>query len=131
MKELDYSWVWPAISQLFTEHGFLTVICCLLIVSLTIRFYQFLRRIHPMMVPFTMLFAFCILVFHWTQTRTEPRVLTPAVDFLVSFMPMPTYQGQKLGQPGTAKTAPGKAAPGKAAPAKAVPGKTPVTPAGK
>jgi hypothetical protein len=111
MKDLDYTWVWPALSRLFTEQGFLTVVCGLLFVSMTVRCYRLLRGLHPMLVPLSLLLAALVLVFHWTQTRTEPKAFTPAVDYLASVLPMPVYQGARLGAPATANPpAPGKPA---------------------
>ncbi|MDD3180829.1 MAG: hypothetical protein PHQ04_10835 [Opitutaceae bacterium] len=108
MKALDFTWIWPALRQLFTQQGFITVVCALLILSMTMRFHRFLRHIHPIVIPMTLLLVLLILVFHWTQTRTEPKIFSPAVEALARVLPAPTYQGEHVQQAAPAKPPPPK-----------------------
>ncbi len=94
MKHVDLAPLWHVLRPLLTEHGFLTIICGFLVVMMTLSFYRFLRSINPALVGFVLLLVVFILVLHWSQTRTEPALLKPAMDWVVRYMPSaaPVYQ---------------------------------------
>lgn len=79
------------VQQLFAEHHFLTIVCGFFVVMMTISFYRLLKSISPALVALIFLLVFFILLLHWTQTRTEPALLKPAVDWLVAFLPPSPY----------------------------------------
>jgi hypothetical protein len=81
--------VWTMIRQLFKEHNFLTIVCAFLIVMMVISFYRFLKSVSPALVPIFLLLVIFVLMLHWTQTRSEPALLKPAVDWLVRVLPAP------------------------------------------
>jgi len=78
---------WKQFQVLFREHLFLTPLCGMLIVMMTLSFYRFLRSINPALVGFVMLLMLGILILHWTVTRTEPAFLKPCIDWLAPFFP--------------------------------------------
>lgn len=82
--------VWKQTKVLFGEHHFLTVICAFIVLMMTVSFYRFLKSISPALVGFVLLLMLGILLLHWTQTRTEPSILTPFVDWLAPFFPSST-----------------------------------------
>ena len=75
------------VRPLFAEHAFLTIICAFFAVLITLRFYRFLKSINSGLVAIIFLLIFGILVLHWTQTRSEPAFLKPAVDMIAPFFP--------------------------------------------
>ena len=84
--------LWKQVKVLFGEHHFITIVCAFFVVLMTISFYRFLRSISPALVGFVLLLMFGILILHWTQTRTEPAFLKPAIDFIAPFFPsVPVY----------------------------------------
>lgn len=97
--------LWKIITESFSQHGLLTVVCGFFVVMMTLSFYRFLKSISPGLVAFILLLMFGILVMHWTVTRTEPAVLKPAIDFLAPFFPAPPDYS-KSAQPGAPKPAP-------------------------
>jgi hypothetical protein len=91
MKNVDLSPYWSQVRQLFVDQHFITILCGLIVVIMAVKFYRFLRGISPALVPIVMLLMLFILIIHWTQTRTEPVFLKPAIDWLVRYIPTPTY----------------------------------------
>lgn len=84
--------LWTEVKDLFREHHFITILCAVALVMMTVSFYRFLRNIHPALVGFVLLLMFGVLILHWTQTRTEPALLKPMIDFIAPFFPtVPTY----------------------------------------
>jgi hypothetical protein len=81
--------VWALFRQLFKDHHFITIVCGFFVVMMVVSFYRFIRNISPALVPIVLLLVVFILVLHWTQTRTEPVVLKPAVDWFVHTIPLP------------------------------------------
>ena len=79
--------LWNQVRALFTEHHFLTILCGFFAVMMTVAFYRFLKSISPALVYFVLLLILAILVLHWTQTRTEPALLKPFIDWLAPFFP--------------------------------------------
>ena len=79
--------LWKQFKVLFSEHHFLTILCGFFAVLMTISFYKILRSISPALVGFVLLMIVAILIMHWTQTRTEPAVLKPFIDWLAPFFP--------------------------------------------
>lgn len=99
--------LWTQLDQLFGEHHFITILCAFFAVMMTISFYRMLKSISPALVAFFCFLIFCILTLHWTITRTEPALLSPAIDFIAPFFPAPPdYPAGK--KPGAAKPAPAK-----------------------
>ncbi len=92
MKNADLSPLWSQLRQLFEEQHFLTIVCGFVIVILAVKFYRFLRSLSPALVPIVLVLVVFILVIHWTQTRTEPALLTPVVDWIALRLPIPRYQ---------------------------------------
>lgn len=84
--------LWSAVKQLFAEHHFVTVICGFFAVVMIISFYRFLRSVSPALVGLFLLIVLFILLLHWTQTRTEPAILKPFIDWLAPFLPAPEYK---------------------------------------
>lgn len=84
--------LWQQVKELFAEHHFLTIICGFFVVMMIISFYRFLRSISPALVGLFLLLLLVILIMHWTQTRTEPRVLKPFIDWLAPYVPAPEYR---------------------------------------
>lgn len=85
--EKGFEPIWKQIKVLFVEHHFLTILCGFFAVLMTISFYKFLKGISPALVYFVLALLLGVLVLHWTQTRTEPAFLTPAIDALAPFFP--------------------------------------------
>lgn len=79
--------IWRQIKLLFSEYEFLTIVCALLVVMMTVSFYRFLRSISPALVGLFLLIVLMMLVLHWTHTRTEPALFTPFVQWLAQFFP--------------------------------------------
>jgi hypothetical protein len=79
--------LWKQVKLLFSEHNFITIVCAFFALMMTISFYKFLRSISPALVGFVLLLILFILILHWTQTRTEPPVLKPFIDWLAPFFP--------------------------------------------
>jgi hypothetical protein len=94
MKHIDLAPLWNLLQPLLTQHGFLTVICGFLAVTMTLSFYRFLRSINPALVGLVLLLVLFILMLHWSQTRTEPAFLKPAMDWFMLHVPSaaPVYQ---------------------------------------
>ena len=90
MKNVDLAPLWHTLRPLLTEHGFLTIICAVLVVMITLSFYRLLRSINPGLVGFVLLLVILILMLHWSQTRTEPALLKPAMDWFVRYLPIPS-----------------------------------------
>jgi hypothetical protein len=84
--------LWTQIKLLFTEHHFITIVCGFFAVVMVLSFYRFLRSISPALVALLLCLVLAILVLHWTQTRTEPRLLKPFIDWLAPFFPAPVYR---------------------------------------
>lgn len=83
---------WAEVKDLFAEHHFITILCAIALLVVTVSFYRFLRNIHPALVVFVLLLVLAMLFMHWTQTRTEPAFLKPVVDFVAPFFPSaPSY----------------------------------------
>jgi len=87
LKNVNLAPLWLEIRRLFAEQHFLTIVCAFVIVLMTIQFYRFIRSISPVLVPLFLLLVVFILVLHWTQTRTEPALFKPAVDWLLRSAP--------------------------------------------
>lgn len=87
--------LWKTLKQLFSEHHFLTILCGFFVVMLTLSFYRFLRSINSALVALIFLVVVFILMLHWTQTRTEPEFLKPAIDWLVPYLPTSPYVTKK------------------------------------
>lgn len=83
---------WLQIKVLFTQHHFITIVCGFFVVIIVLKFYQLLRSISPALVALICSLVLAILVLHWTQTRTEPELLQPFIDWLAPFFPAPTYR---------------------------------------
>ena len=81
--------LWKIISDSFSQHHLLTIVCGFFVVMMTLSCYRLLKSISPGLVAFIFLLMFGILVMHWTVTRTEPAFLKPAIDFLAPFFPAP------------------------------------------
>ena len=79
--------LWRQIKLLFTEYGFITIVCAFLTVMMTISFYKFLRSINPALVLLILMIILVLLVLHWTITRTEPPFLKTFIDWLAPFFP--------------------------------------------
>jgi hypothetical protein len=84
--------LWVQIQQLFAHHHFVTIVCGFFVVLMVLSFYRFLRSISPALVGLILLLMLGILILHWTQTRTEPRVLKPFIDSLEPWFPAPVYK---------------------------------------
>jgi hypothetical protein len=97
--------LWSALDQLFGEHHFITILAAFFAVMMTISFYRLLRSISPALVAFVLMLIFGLLVLHWTFTRTEPALLTPAIDVIAPFFPQDPDYPQHRGKP------PARAAP--------------------
>jgi len=82
---------WRMLKTLFAEHHFITILGGFFVLMMTLSFYRFLRSISPALVAIIFLLVLFILMLHWTQTRTEPALLEPAVDWLTAFSPKPSY----------------------------------------
>jgi hypothetical protein len=78
---------WSLLTQLFSEHHFLTILCGFLAVMMIISCYKILRSISPALVGVFFLLVVSILFMHWTHTRTEPAFLTPVVNTVAPFFP--------------------------------------------
>lgn len=105
--------LWKLVQPLFAEHAFLTIICAILVVMMTLSFYRFLKSISPGLVAFIFLLMFGILILHWTFTRTEPAFLKPAIDYIAPFFPTaPQYPDKDPNKP---KPPPAPAKPAKPA----------------
>jgi hypothetical protein len=87
LDSISKSAAWKQFKLLFAEHNFLTILCAVGVLLMTISFYRFLKNISPALVGFVLLLLLGILVLHWTQTRTEPPILTPFIDWLAPFFP--------------------------------------------
>ncbi len=87
MSHLDLSPSWHFVKQLFTQYQFITIVCAFLLVAMTIGCYRFLKSVSPALPPVIMLLILVILMLHWTQTRTEPKILSPAVDLVTRIIP--------------------------------------------
>ncbi len=85
--EKGFEPIWKQVKLLFAEHHFITIVCGFFAVLMTISFYRFLKGISPALVYFVLLLILGVLVLHWTQTRTEPAFLAPAIDTLAPFFP--------------------------------------------
>lgn len=79
--------LWKQVKLLFAEHNFMTVVCAFFALMMTISFYKFLRSISPALVGFVLLLIVFLLILHWTQTRTEPALMKPFIDWLAPFFP--------------------------------------------
>lgn len=79
--------VWRQAKALFGEHHFLTILCAFFALMMVVSFYKFLRSISPALVGFVLLLIVFLLVLHWTQTRTEPALMKPFIDWLAPFFP--------------------------------------------
>lgn len=79
--------LWQQVKTLFAEHHFITIVCGFFAVMMIISFYRFLKNISPALVGFALLLIMAVLLMHWTQTRTEPAVLTPLIDGIAPFFP--------------------------------------------
>ena len=84
--------LWFQAKQLFTHHHFVTIVCGFFVVVMVLSFYRFLRSISPALVALILMLVLCILVLHWTQTRTEPHFLKPFIDWLAPYLPAPVYR---------------------------------------
>lgn len=89
-KAMDPLWI--QIKLLFTQHHFITVVCGFFVIVMVLSFYRFLRSISPALVALILCLMVGILILHWTVTRTEPAFLTPFIDWLAPFFPVPTYK---------------------------------------
>ena len=97
--------LWTQVDQLFGEHHFITILCAFFAVMMVISFYRMLKSISPALVAFFCFLIFCILTLHWTITRTEPALLTPAIDFIAPFFPSaPEYPAGKKPAPAKPKS---------------------------
>lgn len=76
-----------SLSQLFSEHHFITILCAFFAVMMVISCYKLLRSISPALVGLVLLLVVSMLFLHWTHTRTEPTFLKPAVDVVAPFFP--------------------------------------------
>ncbi|HWA10767.1 MAG TPA: hypothetical protein VG838_15100 [Opitutaceae bacterium] len=90
MKNVDLTPYWNQVHRLFAEQHFLTIVCGFVVVLMVLSFYRFLKSVSPMLVPVFLLLVIFILFMHWTQTRTEPAALKPAVDWFLRVVPLPT-----------------------------------------
>ena len=86
LMTVDLAPIWHALRPLLTEHGFLTILCAFLAVMMTISFYRFLCSVNPGLVGFVLLMVLFLLVLHWSQTRTEPALLKPAMDWVAQYI---------------------------------------------
>ena len=84
--------IWVQIKQLFAEHHFITIVAAFFAVLMVLSFYRFLRSISPALVALLLVLVLVILLLHWTQTRTEPKLLKPFIDWLAPMVPAPTYR---------------------------------------
>ena len=84
--------LWTQIKVLFSQHNFLTIVCGFFVILMVLSFYRFLRSISPALVALILVLVVVILVLHWTQTRTEPAIFTPFIDWLAPFFPAPEYR---------------------------------------
>lgn len=84
--------LWAQLRQLFAHHNIITIVCGFLVVLMVISFYRLLRSISPALVGLILLLMLFVLVLHWTQTRTEPRLLKPFIDWLAPWLPAPVYK---------------------------------------
>jgi hypothetical protein len=89
MKHVDLAPLWLQVRRLFAEQHFLTIVCGFLVVMMVVSFYRFLKSVSPVLVPVFLLLVVFILFLHWTQTRTEPALLKPAVDWFLRVVPLP------------------------------------------
>ena len=87
--------IWVQIKQLFAQHHFITIICGFFVILMVLSFYRFLRSISPALVGLILSLVLVVLLLHWTQTRTEPKFLSPMMDWLAPFFPAPVYKGNK------------------------------------
>jgi hypothetical protein len=83
--------LWKIIHPLWTQHSLLTIVAGFLVVMMTLSFYRFLKSISPALVGVILLLVVIILMLHWTQTRTEPPFLSPAIDWLNQTIPVSPY----------------------------------------
>jgi len=111
MSHLDLSPYVTMVKMLFSEYHFITIVCALLIVAMTLQFYRFLKSVSPALPPILFLFVLLILLLHWTQTRTEPKFLSPAVEVLTRVVPTQGYEPA----PATVRPKPAPKAPPKPA----------------
>jgi hypothetical protein len=87
LDSISKSQSWKQLKLLFVDHNFVTILCAVGVLFMTISFYRFLKSISPALVGFVLLLLVGILVLHWTQTRTEPPFLSPFIDWLAPFFP--------------------------------------------
>ena len=73
--------------ELFGEHYFITIFCAFLVVTMVLSCYRGLRSVSSFLPPFLLILVLVILLLHWTQTRTEPKFMSPVVDFIGRFIP--------------------------------------------
>ena len=99
--------LWTQLDTLFGEHHFITILCAFLAVMMVISCYKMLRTISPALVAFFCLLILGMLTLHWTFTRTEPAILTPAIDVIAPFFPAPPEYPSGKKTP-SAKPAPAK-----------------------
>jgi hypothetical protein len=83
--------LWMQVKLLFTQHHFITIVCAFFVVVMVVSFYRFLRSISPALVGLVLCLVVFILILHWTQTRTEPRLFKPFIDWLAPWFPAPVY----------------------------------------
>jgi hypothetical protein len=90
LSPLSQAWdsLWKLLQPLFAEHAFLTILCALSAVLMTLCFYRFLKSISPGLVAFIFVLIFGILTLRWTSTRSEPPFLKPVIDVIAPFFPM-------------------------------------------
>lgn len=89
MPNPDLSPFWNDVRQLFAEQHFMTIVCGFAVIIITARCYRYLKGISPALVPVVFLLALFVLVLHWSQTRTEPTLLKPAMDVAARYLPKP------------------------------------------
>jgi hypothetical protein len=92
-KSLDP--LWKQAKALFGEHHFLTILCAFFAVMMVISCYRVLKSISPALVAVICLLIVGILFLHWIATRTEPAFLTPLIDWVAPFFPVPVPAPRK------------------------------------
>src|SRR5258708_5053601 len=86
----DYAQSENDLRQLLTEDHLWTVLFGVLILCLVVSAYRKLKSISPVLVPFTLLLIIFIMLATWTQTRTEPKFLSPLINILAHYVPQST-----------------------------------------
>ena len=82
-----YDLVWQQLHPLLSEHHLWTALCGVLILCVIVSFYRKLREISPALVPLVLCLIIFIMLTLWTQSRTEPKFLSPLVDVVARFLP--------------------------------------------